>query len=403
MLSGNGRHRRPRQAPALIVAAGVTGSAIAIPLVAASGASAADGTTWDKVAQCETGGSWSADNGNGYYGGLLLTQDDWEKYGGLSYAASADQASRSQQIAVAEKILADRGPGAWHTCGLLSGLTRSSGAADVDTGVGGDSSSSKSGSDGTPGSSGSAGSSGTSGSSGSSGSSHSSGSSGSADGADDSEGRSGTGGSGPSGVNDPGLPDDTQSGTGDSSGSSGSSADTPKGAGSAHGTGTPGDSSTKPSTSPSSPTKTGNPPKSGTSHGPDASDATPWADGAGDGGDSGDLDNYGQSVGSSALVDTGALGGGRHRGGSADEGAAEGRTGATGGRHASREGGAVHASSAASYTVRTGDSLTSIADSLDVHGGWHALYDANKGSIGADPDHIVAGQSLDVPAENARN
>lgn len=135
MLSGNGRHRRPRQAPALLVAAGVTGSAIAIPLLGATGASAASGTTWDKVADCESGGSWSADTGNGYYGGLQLSQDDWEKYGGLDYAPSADQASRSQQIAVAEKILDDEGVGAWPTCGLLSGLNKDSGSADVDTGV----------------------------------------------------------------------------------------------------------------------------------------------------------------------------------------------------------------------------------------------------------------------------
>ncbi|MEU5091430.1 transglycosylase family protein [Streptomyces sp. NPDC021356] len=415
MLSGNGRHRRPRQAPALIVAAGVTGSAIAIPLVAASGASAADGTTWDKVAQCETGGSWSADNGNGYSGGLLLTQDDWEKYGGLSYASSADQASRSQQIAVAEKILADRGPGAWHTCGLLTGLTKSSGAADVDTGVGGDSSSSnsKSGSNGSTGSSGSSHSTGSTGSTGTSGTSGSSGSSDDTGRTGDSDG---SGGSGSSGVNDPGLSDDTQSGTDDSSGSSDSSANPRGTAGSSHGTGAPGDSTTKPSPSdssdssgssdssdPSSPNQ-GNWSKSDTSHADGTPEGTPSA-GAGDtvGHDnSGSADDYRQTAGSSALVDTGALGGGRHRGGSADEGATEGRTGATGGRHASRDGGAAHTASAASYTVRTGDSLTSIADSLDLHGGWHALYDANKGAVGADPDHIVAGQSLDVPTENAQ-
>ncbi|MDT0388590.1 transglycosylase family protein [Streptomyces dubilierae] len=122
MLSGNGRHRRPRQAPALLVAAGVTGSAIAIPLLGASGASAADGSTWDRVADCETGGAWSQNSGNGYYGGLALSQEDWENHGGLEYAASADLASRSQQISVAERILADQGVGAWRTCGLLSGL-----------------------------------------------------------------------------------------------------------------------------------------------------------------------------------------------------------------------------------------------------------------------------------------
>ncbi|WP_407704569.1 transglycosylase family protein [Streptomyces spongiae] len=147
MLSGNGRHRRPRQAPALLVAAGVTGSAIAIPLLGATGASAASGTTWDQVADCESGGSWSANTGNGYYGGLQLSQDDWEEYGGLDYASSADQASRSQQIAVAEKVLADKGVGVWRTCGLLHGLNKDSGSADVDTGVLGDLSSSSDSSD----------------------------------------------------------------------------------------------------------------------------------------------------------------------------------------------------------------------------------------------------------------
>ncbi|MGW0601372.1 transglycosylase family protein [Streptomyces sp. NPDC002776] len=135
MLSGNGRHRRPRQAPALLVAAGVTGSAIAIPLLGASGASAAEGTTWDRVAECESGASWSEDSGNGYYGGLQITQENWERYGGTRYAASADQASRSQQIAVAERILADQGLAAWPTCGPLSGLDTESGSVDIDTGV----------------------------------------------------------------------------------------------------------------------------------------------------------------------------------------------------------------------------------------------------------------------------
>ncbi|WP_060878956.1 transglycosylase family protein, partial [Streptomyces scabiei] len=152
MLSGNGRHRRPRQAPALLVAAGVTGSAIAIPLLGATGASAASGTTWDQVAECESGGFWSADTGNGRYGGLQLTQANWEKYGGLEYAKTADLASRSQQIAVAEKVLADQGVGVWSTCGLLHNLGGDSGSADVDTGVVDDASNSGDGS-GTSGSS----------------------------------------------------------------------------------------------------------------------------------------------------------------------------------------------------------------------------------------------------------
>ncbi|MFF8592690.1 transglycosylase family protein [Streptomyces sp. NPDC015220] len=375
MLSGNGRHRRPRQAPALLVAAGVTGSAIAIPLVAASGANAADGTTWDKVAQCETGGSWSADNGNGYYGGLLLTQDDWEKYGGLSYAASPDQASRSQQIAVAEKILADRGAGAWHTCGLLSGLTKSSGAAKVDTGVGGDS---------VPSSSKKAGGNGSAKSSGSTDSSDASGTSDASDSSDDGTdpGQSDS----PGGTSDPADPSGSPAGASDAPRAS-------KSPGSANRS--DGSTAAEPSTAPSSPAKGGETVGSDASHGTGTTGTSPSRSAGSGGQDDYDRsDNSVQSVGSSALVDTGALGGGRHRGGSAAETPADSRTTAAGGRHASR-------GDAASYTVRSGDSLASIADSLDVSGGWHALYDANKSAVGADPNHIVAGQSLDVPTENA--
>ncbi|MCF6526124.1 transglycosylase family protein [Streptomyces sp. JJ36] len=122
MRSGNGRHRRPRQAPALFVAAGVTGAGIAMPLLGATGAQAADGATWDRVAECESGGLWSANADNGYYGGLQLTIQTWEEYGGTEFAARPDLASRGQQIEVAERILADQGPEAWPSCGLTGGL-----------------------------------------------------------------------------------------------------------------------------------------------------------------------------------------------------------------------------------------------------------------------------------------
>ncbi|WP_455351376.1 transglycosylase family protein [Streptomyces sp. SYSU K217416] len=135
MRSGNGRHRRPRQAPALVVAAGVTGSAIAIPLLGATGASAAEASTWDRVAECESGGTWSADLGNGYYGGLQFSQETWEQFGGLSYAPQADLASRSQQIAVAEKVLAAQGPQAWPSCAGPAGLAKGGLIADVDPGL----------------------------------------------------------------------------------------------------------------------------------------------------------------------------------------------------------------------------------------------------------------------------
>ncbi|MFI1939561.1 transglycosylase family protein [Streptomyces purpureus] len=135
MRSGNGRHRRPRQAPAIVVAAGVTGSAIALPLLGAGSASAAESATWDRVAECESGGLWSADFGNGQYGGLQFTQATWEQYGGLVHAPRADLASRTQQIAVAEKALAAQGVAPWATCAPIAGLTAGGEGSGADAGA----------------------------------------------------------------------------------------------------------------------------------------------------------------------------------------------------------------------------------------------------------------------------
>ena len=64
---------------------------------------------WDKVAYCESGGNWAINLGSGYYGGLQMLGSTWRNYGGTEFAPTADQASREQQIAVAERILADVG------------------------------------------------------------------------------------------------------------------------------------------------------------------------------------------------------------------------------------------------------------------------------------------------------
>jgi hypothetical protein len=72
---------------------------------------------WDAVARCESGGNWSINTGNGFYGGLQFTPSTWLAFGGAAYAPRADLATRAQQIAVAEKVLAVQGPGAWPTCG----------------------------------------------------------------------------------------------------------------------------------------------------------------------------------------------------------------------------------------------------------------------------------------------
>ena len=75
------------------------------------------GNDWDAVAMCESGGNWSINTGNGYYGGLQFSQQTWEGFGGLAYAPRADLATKAEQIAAAERVLAVQGPGAWPTCG----------------------------------------------------------------------------------------------------------------------------------------------------------------------------------------------------------------------------------------------------------------------------------------------
>jgi LysM repeat protein len=84
----------------------------AAPVPASSG-----GGNWSAIAACESGGNWGANTGNGFYGGLQFTEQTWLAYGGSQYASSANQASESEQIAVAERVLAGQGIGAWPVCG----------------------------------------------------------------------------------------------------------------------------------------------------------------------------------------------------------------------------------------------------------------------------------------------
>ncbi|MGY0017994.1 transglycosylase family protein [Streptomyces sp. cg35] len=129
LLSSKGKHRRPSKAVRVATLAGVAGAAVAVPLMGATSASAASTSEWDQVAQCESGGNWSINTGNGYYGGLQFSSSTWAAYGGTAYASSADQASKAQQISVAEKVLAAQGKGAWPSCGVgLSGASTSNSA-----------------------------------------------------------------------------------------------------------------------------------------------------------------------------------------------------------------------------------------------------------------------------------
>nr|AIA83837.1 transglycosylas [uncultured Propionibacterium sp.] len=68
---------------------------------------------WDRIAQCESGGNWSINTGNGYYGGLQFAQSTWAAYGGTKYAARADLATKAEQITIANKLYAASGLSAW--------------------------------------------------------------------------------------------------------------------------------------------------------------------------------------------------------------------------------------------------------------------------------------------------
>ena len=112
--------------------AAVTGGAVMVAgmSVVGGGVATADGGVWDQVAQCESGGNWSINTGNGYYGGLQFSPRTWKAFGGQEFASNANQATKSEQIAIAQRTLQQQGPGAWPTCGQRAGLTKSNGGAD---------------------------------------------------------------------------------------------------------------------------------------------------------------------------------------------------------------------------------------------------------------------------------
>jgi LysM repeat protein len=97
------------------------GAAPAVPAASTPASSpvpaSAGGVNWSAIAACESGGNWATSTGNGFYGGLQFTEQTWLAYGGGQYASSANLASASQQIAVAQRVLAGQGIGAWPVCG----------------------------------------------------------------------------------------------------------------------------------------------------------------------------------------------------------------------------------------------------------------------------------------------
>jgi resuscitation-promoting factor RpfA len=129
----SGRHRKPTTSTVGVAKLAFTGAVIGGGGIALAGhAAAAPDGEWDRVAACESGGNWGINTGNGYHGGLQFSQGTWASHGGGEYASSANQATRDQQIAVAERVLASQGRGAWPVCGRgLSAATPRNVLADA--------------------------------------------------------------------------------------------------------------------------------------------------------------------------------------------------------------------------------------------------------------------------------
>lgn len=105
--------RDPKNAIVAIGTKSITRSYDRQPISSAAAPASTSGVNWDAIARCESGGNWSINTGNGYYGGLQFAQSTWESSGGTQYAARADLASREQQIAVAEVLYRQSGLSPW--------------------------------------------------------------------------------------------------------------------------------------------------------------------------------------------------------------------------------------------------------------------------------------------------
>jgi resuscitation-promoting factor RpfA len=131
-MAKTAKHRAPSRFGSHIrrrVLGVTTAGAAAIAGVGLTAPAAQAQSVWDRVAACESGGNWSINTGNGFYGGLQFHHQTWVGHGGQRYATYAHQASRAQQIAIAQKVLASQGPGAWPVCSVRAGLTRANGGA----------------------------------------------------------------------------------------------------------------------------------------------------------------------------------------------------------------------------------------------------------------------------------
>nr|WP_308436626.1 transglycosylase family protein [Streptomyces roseolus] len=354
----------------------MTGSALALPLLATGSASAADAATWDRVAACESGGQWSANFGNGAFGGLQMTQEAWERHGGLDYAPSPDLASRAQQIAVAEVALSS-GSTAWDTCAPIAGLENDGKPTGVRPGP-----------------------------------------------AVQQEDEGGvapesnwTGGTAvstpPAGAEGPAEARETAKATQEApeaveeKGSGTTAPATPTAPAApvtapATGAVTPPPASAVPD-APTGTAPTAPDASTGTPGTPDAPVTTPEAPDA----PLAPTDPVTPGTEGTADAPSATPGTGKHRGEAAPEESGVTDTEQESGRHAAAadkiSSTPVNSDARDAYTVRPGDSLSEIAQENDLAGGWDALYDANRQTVGADPDLILPGQSLELKASAAEN
>lgn len=114
------RHRgtKPNRVPKAAAVSVAATAAMAVPFMGLASPASADGTNWDAVAECESGGNWSTNTGNGYSGGLQFSQQTWQANGGSGSPANA---SKQEQIRVAENVKQSQGMGAWPVCGAKGG------------------------------------------------------------------------------------------------------------------------------------------------------------------------------------------------------------------------------------------------------------------------------------------
>src|SRR5699024_11921728 len=116
-----GRHSAKTATPFVKMAA-TTVAFGAAAVAFAPAASAAPDSDWDRLADCESGGNWSINTGNGYHGGLQFSASTWQAHGGGEFAPTADQATRVEQIVVAEHTIDSQDCGEWPTCSSMLGL-----------------------------------------------------------------------------------------------------------------------------------------------------------------------------------------------------------------------------------------------------------------------------------------